>query len=408
MKISFGPSDGCPSPASIALSGDRSESLAGYYFEVRNSSGVLAALSIPLVRHGKPSFSLVDRGLWRPNESYSYKYDNGTLVRDMVKYPIDGIYYYYMVVKRTDLTGTNVPITGLSQSPSNTSYWEQGSKYNLLVADVVYADNATIGGFHANATNLWSGGDTPDTASVSLDGETGEINSRGAEASVRIANGLIEVLNNVGNCNIRFGLKNGYAVLSYYDNNGNLLYDLGPNGIDASDIKASKLENVIIYSPNGASAFYSYKFLSEADGKWKDMLGDGEEGYGYYVSSNNQIWSGGFGSKPTVGALSTCYRYTAAKINGVCRADNTYGLTQEQAKLCDGLYFTKNVINKGDSLANYKATGIIGIENGSSVAGVPINTGRKYAPIYQIISVSIKDGIAKTTKVVSEKTNKYI
>lgn len=368
---------------------------------------------ITITRHGKPSFSLVDRGLfdtnsdyYKNNGGYSYKYENGTLVRDMVLYPINNIYYRFMVKSRTDLTDTDTPVTLAPLAASSS--WEQASQYKLIVSDVVYADNATIGGFHANATNLWSGGDTPDTASVSLDGETGEINSRGAEASVRIANGLIEVLNNVGNCNIRFGLKDGYAVLSYYDNNGNLLYDLGPNGIDASTIEASKLEKVIIYSPNGASAFYSYKFLSEADGKWKDMLGDGEEGYGYYVSSNNQIWSGGFGSKPTVGAPSTCYRYTAAKINGVCRADNKYGLTQEQAKLCDGLYFSTNAIHDGDSLANYKATGIIGIENGSSVAGVRMNIGRKYAPIYRITSVSINNGIVKTTAVVSEKTNKYV
>lgn len=31
--------------------------------------------------------------------------------------------------------------------------------------------------------------------------------------------------------NIKIGLKNGYAVLEYYDNNGKFLYDLGPNGI---------------------------------------------------------------------------------------------------------------------------------------------------------------------------------
>ena len=31
--------------------------------------------------------------------------------------------------------------------------------------------------------------------------------------------------------NIKIGLKNGYAVLEYYDNAGKLLYDLGPNGI---------------------------------------------------------------------------------------------------------------------------------------------------------------------------------
>ena len=88
-----------------------------------------------------------------------------------------------MVEKRTDLTGTNVPVTGSAQSPSNTYYWEQGSKYNLLVADVVYADNATLGGFHINQDSLWAGGSTLKDATVLLDGRhgtakvTGEVNA---------------------------------------------------------------------------------------------------------------------------------------------------------------------------------------------------------------------------------------
>lgn len=37
--------------------------------------------------------------------------------------------------------------------------------------------------------------------------------------------------------NIRFGVNaSGYAVLTYYDNNGNKLYDLGPQGIDWGSI----------------------------------------------------------------------------------------------------------------------------------------------------------------------------
>lgn len=36
--------------------------------------------------------------------------------------------------------------------------------------------------------------------------------------------------------NIVFGMKNGYAVMEYYDNMGVLLYDLGPNGINMIDV----------------------------------------------------------------------------------------------------------------------------------------------------------------------------
>ena len=49
---------------------------------------------------------------------------------------------------------------------------------------------------------------------------------------VRIANGLINIYGKAGTANIRFGLNSsGQAVLSYYDDNGNFLYDLGPAGV---------------------------------------------------------------------------------------------------------------------------------------------------------------------------------
>ena len=406
---------------------------------VVTAGGVQRQYKIHLQSHEDGGTPL-NRGIWssegyidengEATNGYFYRYKGDTLIRDRVAYKIGGIYYYYMVKNFTGDTPvteapatavtTEVPVeivdeeTGetITSTAEEVTYqtsdkWEQMSKVKTIFSEVIYADDATIGGFHANATNLWSGGDTPDKASVSLDGETGEINSRGAEASVRIANGLIEVLNNVGNCNIRFGLKNGYAVLSYYDNNGNLLYDLGPNGIDASDIKASKLEKVTIYCPNDGHGFYSTQYLTSA-GKWATEESEGSIAYLVVEKAYNTIWSGGFGSKPTVGTPLTCYRYTAAKINGVYQAEESYGLTQEQAKLCDGLYFTKNVINEGDSLVNYKATGIIGIEYGSSVAGVPMLMGQKYAPKYKILSVSITDGKAMTSTVVSLETNGLI
>lgn len=399
-KISFGSSDGFPSPASIALNGSGPGGLAGYYFEVRNSSGVLAVLSIPLVRQGSPSFSLVDRGLWSPDGSYSYKYDNGILVRDMVKYSINGIYYYYMVAKRTDLMGTNVPITGPSQSPSNTSYWEQGSKYNLLVADVVYADNATLGGFHANATHFWAGASTPATAAASLNGTNGEIMSRGSDASVRILNGVIEVLNNLDICNIRFGLKDGYAVLSYYDNDGNLLYDLGPNGIKASDIQSASITAVVIYMPNGGSLFWETKYLNQS-GVWVDT--STANTYQYNRSTNDNIWSGGLGSKPTVGTKLTCYRYTAARINGTYIADPARGLTAAQAQACNGLYFTVGSVSSGDSLVNHKVPSANGIQKGTYVGVVPMLVMQGYTPKYAITAISISNGIARSLTVVSKE-----
>ena len=61
---------------------------------------------------------------------------------------------------------------------------------------------------------------------------TGEVISEHEDGSKTILdNEGLRVLNQNGNMNIRFGLKNGFAVMEYYDNDGVLLYDLGPQGI---------------------------------------------------------------------------------------------------------------------------------------------------------------------------------
>lgn len=54
---------------------------------------------------------------------------------------------------------------------------------------------------------------------------------------IEIAGSLIDVFGEFSSPNIRFGVNaSGYAVLTYYDNNGNKLYDLGPQGIDWGSI----------------------------------------------------------------------------------------------------------------------------------------------------------------------------
>ena len=57
-------------------------------------------------------------------------------------------------------------------------------------------------------------------------------------ARVAISDGMMEFFGSVNKTkpNIRFGLNSeGSAVLSYYDNNGDFLYDLGPSGISTMD-----------------------------------------------------------------------------------------------------------------------------------------------------------------------------
>lgn len=353
---------------------------------------------------GDPGYSLNPPVFYEAGKKYVFERLAGTdfVVRDVVIYPDEkGVYYYFMVKNRTDGTEgvDSVP------SPSNND-WQQGSKYALLIADAVYAENATLGGFRVNATHLWAGGSTPVTATASLNGTNGEIMSRGSDASIRIVNGIIEVLNNVGNCNIRFGLKDGYAVLSYYDNDGNLLYDLGPDGMKSSDIKSASLTEVVIYMPNDdGSKFWESKYLNQTTAEWDDT--GSENSYRYNKTENSNIWSGGIGSKPTVGKKLICYRYTAAKVNNTYIRDDVRGLSPAQAQACNGLYFDKDSLNintsSGDSLVNHKITSANGIQEGTSVGGVPMQIAQKYTPKYRITAISISKGVAMGLAVVSKE-----
>lgn len=234
-KTAFGQSSGFPSPVGVTIT-FIADDLAAYFFEVHDSnSNILAVLTVPVVRHGKPSMSIVDRGLFdlnsgygKDNGGYSYKYVNGTLVRDMVKYlnKTDNAYYYYMVKNRTDLGDGNVMV-----SPGeDSSKWEQVSKYNLLFADVVYADNATIGGFHVNQDALWTGADTQEGATILLDGKnakvriTGEVNATSGTFNGTV-NATSGIFNNgtFGNCTITATCKAGFMRYSANKMNGNVI-----------------------------------------------------------------------------------------------------------------------------------------------------------------------------------------
>lgn len=72
----------------------------------------------------------------------------------------------------------------------------------------------------------------PDPPTITIDGET-VVN----QAKIRIHGSILEAFGAFGQRNIRFGVDEaGYSVMSYYDNDGTLLYDLGPDGIKYVDV----------------------------------------------------------------------------------------------------------------------------------------------------------------------------
>lgn len=112
---------------------------------------------------------------------------------------------------------------------------------------------------------------------------------------IEIYGSILNVYGNFANPNIRFGINaNGQAVLTYYDNNGNKIYDLGPNGFDWGSIipaswsstKLTKICNVLsgdtrpTWSDITAKAITSIKDVSDTTGS---------NYYQYYAGSNPSL-----------------------------------------------------------------------------------------------------------------------
>lgn len=161
---------------------------------------------------------------------------------------------------------------------------------------------------------------------------------------VRIADGLINIYGKAGTANIRFGLNSsGQAVLSYYDDNGNFLYDLGPAGIASlskTDAKITseqyiKAEDAGLTTPLGENV----------DLPWVDTT----KSWYTATKDNNYILF----VKGATGKTTTLYRYSAPRVNGKIVADSANGLsTYDLASAADGRTFTSRTMVKNGALTN--------------------------------------------------------
>lgn len=155
---------------------------------------------------------------------------------------------------------------------------------------------------------------------------------------VRIEDGMVQIFGAAGVANIRFGLDdNGYATLGYYDNHGNLLYDLGPKGIAKLDVSNSTMTRTAFIDIDAAGLVSPYT--------------EKKDGYLWITADNNNKFFGLQG-KPNVyvrvnlgvSKSVTLYRYRAPRVNGEVMADDKYGMNKSQTEKADGCYFTSSKI----------------------------------------------------------------
>ena len=161
---------------------------------------------------------------------------------------------------------------------------------------------------------------------------------------VRIADGLINIYGKAGTANIRFGLNSsGQAVLSYYDDNGNFLYDLGPAGVASLSKTDAKITSAQYIKAEDAGL--TTPFGENVDLPWVDTTKS------WYTATKGNDYI--LFVKGATGKKTTLYRYSAPRVNGKIVADSANGLdTYDLASAADGRTFTSRTMVKNGALTN--------------------------------------------------------
>lgn len=220
-------------------------------------------------------------------------------------------------------------------------------------------------------------------------------------ARVVVNDGIMDFFGSVNKNqpNIRFGLNSeGSAILSYYDNNGNLLYDLGPSGISTMDKKDGGFTERVFYTS-------------------QNLFGSTPSSYGTkttFTSSQNSISQTFFVAndtcdyhlfpklKPSLDSVTHLYQYRAPRINGKIVADPNNGFTtQELASKADGKYFTtkyKDKVVLDGNLINLAKNGDYWNTNSKATDIGNLMPALKYGEIYtkpkyrRDLPMTLKDG----------------
>ena len=246
--------------------------------------------------------------------------------------------------------------------------------------------------------------------------------------SVSISGGEIGVMNPQGKTNMRFGLtSDGYMVLQYYDNDGNLLYDLGPSGLTQSAIVGQKW-----YSGQWVAVVLGTDMANKclwSDGTWNDAAPLAATGLScrWYKMAIGNLAAAAFTETPG-GAEAhhvpptgkqpqwtehgyqavALHKYYAAKINGTAVADDAAGLSAKEAALADGKWFTqKTGLGDGAGGLQHEAEGQWLPWDGTVLDGVG-DASNVYYPTYRLtgLMTTVMGSEQQMSMVVSEKVSK--
>lgn len=202
-------------------------------------------------------------------------------------------------------------------------------------------------------------------------------------ATIKIHNGLLEVAGTIGKTNIRFGVnENGMAVMQYLDNAGNILYDLGPGGWDASRFSEAVVVRIGVMPATewlGTTSFTEFKTYEVGSYSVKLPVATARAGRIIFGALDEIEQEGVLGETSVPKSYKNFYQYIAARNNGKCMPDEDRGLTTEAlAQQADGKYFTsETLLAKNGSLINL-ASGVYFFVGDKTEKTEAPSTGGKY------------------------------
>ena len=229
-------------------------------------------------------------------------------------------------------------------------------------------------------------------------------------ATIKIHNGLLEVAGTIGKTNIRFGVnENGMAVMQYLDNAGNILYDLGPGGWDASRFSEAVVARIGVMPATewlGTTNFTEFKTYEVGSYSVKLPVATARAGRIIFGALDGIEQEGVLGETSVPTSYKNFYQYTAARNNGKCMPDEDRGLTTEAlAQQADGKYFTsETLLAENGSLKNL-ANGVYFFVGAKTEKTEAPSTGGKY-PDRRLSYSTFSNGKARSSWVYSRTWRK--
>lgn len=229
-------------------------------------------------------------------------------------------------------------------------------------------------------------------------------------ATIKIHNGLLEVAGTIGKTNIRFGVnENGMAVMQYLDNAGNILYDLGPGGWDASRFSEAVVARIGVMPATewlGTTNFTETKTYEVGSYSVKLPVATARAGRIIFGALDGIEQEGVLDETSVPNSYKNFYQYIAARNNGKCMPDEDRGLTTEAlAQQADGKYFTSDTILAENGSLKNLANGVYFFVGAKTEKTEAPSTGGKY-PDRRLGYSTFSNGKARSSWVYSRTWRK--